>query len=139
MSWNAEMLMMVYRVIDEKLIDTLSPPFRCLTFTLISCKKWALSVLPCRSHTFIKVSSFKKQIVKPWIQPKYERMNSFLLLRSFFGRNWRLQKGISKLTDLFLGPMHMGHPMWRNYWAIDKVRFRWFSFQQLIPMFFFVQ
>ena len=56
----------------------------------------------------IKVSKTRKQIVKSWILPKNEQMNSTLLLwnlrstcfRSFFGRNWRHQKDISKITDL---------------------------------------
>ena len=32
----------------------------------------------------LKVSKFQKQIVKPWIHPKNERMNSFLLLCNLF-------------------------------------------------------
>ena len=56
---------------------------------------------------WLKVSKTRKQIVKPCILPK-KRMNSTLLLRyfrwtcfrSFFGRNWRRQKDVSKLTDL---------------------------------------
>ena len=60
---------------------------------------------------WLKVSKTQKQIVKSWILPKNEQMNSILLLwylrstcfRSFFGRNWRHQKDISKLTDLYYG------------------------------------
>ena len=57
----------------------------------------------------LKVSKTRKQIVKPWILPKNEQMNSTLLLWylrstcfcSFFGRNQRHQKNISKLNDLY--------------------------------------
>ena len=68
----------------------------------------SVSFNPAKSKFIIKVSKTRKQIVKPWILPKNERMNLTLLLwylrltcfRSFFGRNWRHQKDISKLTDL---------------------------------------
>ena len=53
----------------------------------------------------LKVSKTRKQIVKPWILPKNERMNSTLLLwylsstcfHLFSGRNWRHQKTFRNL------------------------------------------
>ena len=58
--------------------------------------------------SFLKVSKTWKQIVKSWILPKNEQMNSFLLVCDvflffvFFLRKWRHQKGISKSSDLYI-------------------------------------
>ena len=59
-------------------------------------------------NIFLKVSQRRNYFFKPKFLTKNERMNLTLLLwylrltcfRSVFGRNWRRQKDISKLTDL---------------------------------------
>ena len=57
----------------------------------------------------LKVRQSRNYFFKPKFLPKNEQTNLTLLLwylrsncfRSFFGRNWRHQKDISKLTDLY--------------------------------------
>ena len=55
-------------------------------------------------NKFLKVSQFRKQIVKLWILPKNEQMNSFLLLSDMFSfvfwKKLKTQKKLSKLSDL---------------------------------------
>ena len=58
--------------------------------------------------SFLKVRQSGNDFFKPTFLPKFERTNSTLLLWylkstcfcSFFGRNWRHNKDISKLSDL---------------------------------------
>ena len=82
--------------------------------------------LPKEVYLLLKVSKTWKQIVKPWILPKNKQMNSTLLLwylrstcfRSFFGRNWRHQKDISKLTDLYF-QVKPCTPCWLNMTSVN--------------------
>ena len=76
---------------------------------------WHLFILTYDKASFVmrmifslKVRQSRNDFFKPTFLPKNERTNSTLLLwnlrltcfHSFFGRNWRHQKDISKLTDL---------------------------------------
>ena len=61
-------------------------------------------------HVHLKVRQSWNDFFKPTFPPKNEQRNSTLLLwnlrltcfRSFFGGNWRQQKDISKLSDLWI-------------------------------------
>ena len=118
---------------DEKFIDKLTNcSNRMLTDNVIdiSCKmsitflqkilllkellywdsdSWKKQTSTKYTEYLIKFGWFRKQIVKLWILQKtkqwihsYKYAPCFCL---FFGRNWGLQNGISKLSDLYIGMM----------------------------------
>ena len=83
----------------------------------------------------LKVSQFRKQIVKPWILPKNERMNLFLLLCDVFSFvfwmklktpkkpfeiNWPLEERARKKWD----QLRISNTSWKRTWVHENWKYK---------------